>query len=387
MQVLNSRVARRLLGMVVLLVLCPVILTALIAYESINRQVVSNAEQALHQSAKSYLLEIVGRLRIADHSLRTLVLTLDEAKPAGRTSPAPALPLGLADVVTGSPAAPSDSLPEAVLAMVRDRQDDAADDGQSRLVFAPAGSEPAGVYLVRSWADASGGRYAAARVDSGFLWESASLMPFGNYYCITSTEGVRVFCPDSEDLSRSATSAPEATRDASVSGTWWFDADGTTYLATRWGGAVTTEFGIVDLAATVAQTERALKSPLYSFVGTVPPALGIATLSAILLAMIIIRRRMQPLDQLTDAAAQLARGDFSTAVRVDADDEFLGLARMFDDMRARLGRQFSELAILSNVDQAILRMESLATIVERFMPDIAAVYPAGPEPITTTSTW
>ncbi|MDP2325614.1 MAG: HAMP domain-containing protein, partial [Gammaproteobacteria bacterium] len=375
MQVLNSRVARRLLGMVVLLVICPVILTALIAYEAINRQVVSNAETQMHLSAKSYLLEVIGRLRVTDQSLRNLILRLGQVPAAGPVTSVSGRALGLVDVVTGSPSAPYEFLPTEVQATVREGHDDAVDGGQTRMAFVAADSGPADIYLVRSWADGADGRYVAARIDPAFLWESASLMPFGHYYCITTTQGMSIFCPDTENLKQSATFGTGAARNAKVADTWWFDANGKTYLASGWGGPVTVEFGIPDLVVTVAQTEGVLKSPVYSFVRTVPPALGIAVLSAILLAMIIIRRRMRPLDQLTDAAAQLARGNFSSAVRVDADDEFLGLARMFDDMRIRLGQQFTELAILSNVDQAILKMESLATIIERSTPEIVGAFP------------
>jgi diguanylate cyclase (GGDEF)-like protein len=120
-----------------------------------------------------------------------------------------------------------------------------------------------------------------------------------------------------------------------------------------------------------------LLSPALAFRNTVPPALGVTLLAAVWIAIVLVRRRMQPLDDLVVATDRLSRGDFSSPVRVESDDEFAGVGRAFNAMQGMLGRQFAELAALSKVDRLILDAGSLNAVMEAAAREIAALQPDG----------
>lgn len=84
------------------------------------------------------------------------------------------------------------------------------------------------------------------------------------------------------------------------------------------------------------------------------------------LAIRQIRRQMKPLEQLTGLTRRLAAGDLAARVKLAGDDEFTELGRTFNDMAVNLESRFHMLALLSDLDRAIIsasRMEHVASEV------------------------
>ena len=95
-----------------------------------------------------------------------------------------------------------------------------------------------------------------------------------------------------------------------------------------------------------------------------PPAIGLSVLLGLWISFSQVRRRLGPLQMLTDATSSIAEGDFSKEIKLASDDEFQTLAHSFNKMRRELGRQFGTLRALSDLDQKILATTELQPIVE-----------------------
>jgi signal transduction histidine kinase/HAMP domain-containing protein len=94
---------------------------------------------------------------------------------------------------------------------------------------------------------------------------------------------------------------------------------------------------------------------------------------AILAALILGQRIIQPLSQLTQAAQQIGQGNLEQSVAVTGRDEFAVLARTFNHMTAELRSLVGSLE--QRVAERTYRLETLATLGERLnaMLDLAGL--------------
>lgn len=91
------------------------------------------------------------------------------------------------------------------------------------------------------------------------------------------------------------------------------------------------------------------------------------------LSMMTIRRQLQPLAELTEAANRVAVKDFGAFEHMTWKDEFGDLARSFSAMSRRLSTQFSTLETLAEVDRQLLQTSDLESILDTLLPRIASV--------------
>ncbi len=82
---------------------------------------------------------------------------------------------------------------------------------------------------------------------------------------------------------------------------------------------------------------------------------GLATLVALIVSLLIARRQTAPLRRLADAAKQVAAGDFSVRVDASGGDEVAELSRAFNEMA-------SELSKITKLQDSLRRSENMAAI-------------------------
>ncbi len=84
----------------------------------------------------------------------------------------------------------------------------------------------------------------------------------------------------------------------------------------------------------------------------------------LLLSVVQIRRSLIPLEKLQEGTKRIAEQDFNSPVTIKSGDEFEELARSFNAMASRLGKQFNTLITLNEIDRAILSASETEKIVE-----------------------
>jgi nitrogen fixation/metabolism regulation signal transduction histidine kinase len=82
-----------------------------------------------------------------------------------------------------------------------------------------------------------------------------------------------------------------------------------------------------------------------------------------------------PLERLIEGTRRAANKDFGVRVDVANNDEFGELARSFNTMAARLGRQFTALSTLADIDRAILSRPEVERVIEAVLWRISAIVP------------
>lgn len=96
-------------------------------------------------------------------------------------------------------------------------------------------------------------------------------------------------------------------------------------------------------------------------------ALLLGLLFVLLLASVLVRRTMTPLDALTEGTLRLTDGDMAARVEVSSPDEFGFLARSFNAMAARLQAQLQMLEAGRAVDRAVLSAMDVDGVVNALL--------------------
>jgi putative nucleotidyltransferase with HDIG domain len=93
------------------------------------------------------------------------------------------------------------------------------------------------------------------------------------------------------------------------------------------------------------------------------------------LSIVQIRKNLIPLEKLKEGAIRIGNRDFNTRVSVTSGDEFEELADSFNEMSSRLGRQFSALKAMAEIDQAILGILDTDKIVNTVLDKMGDIVP------------
>jgi len=202
----------------------------------------------------------------------------------------------------------------------------------------------------------------SGQVDSLFLWGSADLFPPSVTFCVLDDSGVVIFCPDPPE--DHALGLWRQALQASAVGTLrWMEGE-VGYLTGYFTLPLRNDFSVPGWSVAAIETESDALAPMTGFRKVFPPAIGLSVVLALWISFSQVRRRLGPLQMLTDATSSIAEGDFSTEIKLASDDEFQTLAHSFNKMRRDLGKQFGTLRALSDLDQKILATTEVQPIVE-----------------------
>jgi putative nucleotidyltransferase with HDIG domain len=102
----------------------------------------------------------------------------------------------------------------------------------------------------------------------------------------------------------------------------------------------------------------------------------------LLLSIVQIRRSLIPLEKLQEGTRRIATQDFNSRVEIKSNDEFEELAVSFNAMASRLGKQFSALTTMGEIDRAILSALDTEKIVDGVLTRIRDVIPCGHVSVT-----
>ena len=104
-------------------------------------------------------------------------------------------------------------------------------------------------------------------------------------------------------------------------------------------------------------------------------SISLVVLMAALFAHVQIRRSVAPLAMLKEGTRRISGGDFDSRVEIGSGDEFEDLARSFNTMADRLGREFQIQAEMGRIVQTILGATTRGKIVEAVLDNVNSVVP------------
>lgn len=358
---LTGRVARRIFLLFVLSAFLPLAAMALLSLSQVRGVLLEQGGKRLAAQAKSYGMAVFERLLIARDiavsaaSRQGATDTRDSLAPHSFASLGIFGPGGEVAIV-GHPALPA-LAPDALSRLGR---------GDAVVALRKDGATPAVILVVPL--GLAGGRVVTGQVSPEFLWGSTDQVPAATDFCVFE-EDSRVILHCTADSARQAVAAvgTASTESAFKSARWMLDGD--PRRAVAWGQFMRAAWGTPDWSFLASQAESVQLLPESEFRAAFVPVVALALLLAVWFTIRQSRSILRPVDQLAARARAITRNDFHTRLDMRRDDEFGELAGAFDHMSERLGRQFSTLKALSEIDRLILTTpdaaEAIRAVLER----------------------
>lgn len=372
LELLRTRVARRILLLFILGALAPVVTLAVYSFTAVSDQLRAQTEERLLQLSKNVGMSVMERLQHAEADLVTLA---NEASP--RSAALPRLPIPadarqLRSIVRTALMGPGER-PDTLIPLLAFSSAEAAHlaAGNTLLrVRADSAGGPA-LWLVRrlSWSD-PGSPLVWGLIDPSYLWGAAADyvdLPRIGGFCILAGVARRLHCASYERdvadaLVRAFRIAPGVGRGLFV----WESEDGE-FVGSNWDLFLRSNYQAETWNILVGEPASLAYAPLRSFALAFPPVLLFGFILVALLGSVLVRRTMEPLDKLAEGTRDLARKGLATRVEVDRDDEFGELARSFNTMADRLGVQFRQLEASRAIDRAVLSASDRGEVVHALL--------------------
>ncbi len=364
-----GRVARRVFMLFVASAFIPLGLVAVLSLVQVKDVLLEEAEQRLAARSKAYGYAVLEHLLVASEAASGAVTYQDRRWQAPESLGRYFRSLAMADAggqvtpLFGDAAAPA--LPAESLRRLA--------SGRHTAAFVPAKGGARTFLFVPDFRIAPG-TVLFGELQPEYLWGPTDILPAATDFCVIDDETRTVlFC--SAPFPGGALQVIDALARQPATASTTFELGPETMRAVAWGQFMRAEFGIGEWIVVAAQPERFVLRRISEFRKIFVPVVLLALLIVAWLSVRQIRAILVPVEELAAGARRVAQNDFSVPVDVRRDDEFGELAGAFNRMSARVGRQFSVLTALAEIDRLILSSVGTDLIIGTVLERIGEVMP------------
>ena len=385
MEFLRTRVARRVLSLFVLGSLFPIALLVALSYRAVSSQLESQSEQRLADVTDIASQSLLDRFDFFHSWLRGVgvlgTVGVGRAGDPGSASFTDVVPGGIEGL-----ALEEDGRVRTITGTVGQLPPLGAEDGEQLATGRPLvkaavgidGASPSIFMALRTqpgdpdrgvlWARITGDSLWATTI----LWASTSTV---QDLCILDAGSRPFHCNRGEGSRLPAAVPPVGSRE---SNTGLLDVEmGTEDYKAGWREVyLPPTYGTPSWTVVVSESRSTVYSQVEWFAYYLPVAVVSGLSFVLLLASVVVRRTMDPLERLTEGTRRIAEQDFGTRVDVESKDEFGELARSFNTMAERLGLQFREIKAGTAIDRAVLSASGREVAMRAVLDGVADVVPS-----------
>ena len=374
---LETRVARRMLGLFLVCAVLPILLLVVVAYRHVSGQLNQQSRDRLREASRVAGSAIVERLQLIDAEVKMATVTLgsiaeleaavpDElVEPGSRvTALAVERPGEVTFWITGPnrlelpllhPVEEEHLLHGGAIITV-------ADSAGSRTVFMARMLDPERPKRGVLW----------AVINPAILWGPFTSGDSPLELCVFRGNGTTALaCADQE--------IPGLAQKLAVSpaiGDLQWSRNGENFFAGYWTASLDERWLASPWLIVLSEPRAQVMAPMSRFTRTFVILMLGALVAIFLISNDQIRRGMKPLVSLQEGTLRVARGEFFNPVRVSSGDEFQHLAESFNTMADRLGRQFTTLTHINEIGRAALSQIKTEPMVDTVLSRFRQILPA-----------
>ena len=378
----RSKVARRIFTLFILCALLPITALAFISFGQVTDQLYEQSQRRLHQASKTVGLGIFERLLFLDAEMNMVAsgLVMGTGRPilTGPTEFGRDLQQRFRGIIRSADA----GRVTAVLGHIDDPPDltpaeqDILSHGHSLIMIRHPRGIPPRIFLSRLL-DPRQPKIGLliGEPDPRYLWgvgEQGTLPPMTEL-CVLDDANTLLFCS-----LPGAVSLPEPALNemaSGASGQFEWSHNGTPYLASYWSIPLQFRFRVPKWTVVVSESKADVLAPMANFRRIFPLVVLMSLWVVLLLSTSQIRRNLVPLEKLREGTRRIANRDFGSRVTVTSGDEFEELAGSFNTMASQLGRQFTALATMAEIDRVILSALETEKIVDTVLTRMRDLFP------------
>ncbi len=383
---LSSKVARRILLLFVVCALVPLTALAIVSFGQVNDQLYEHGQQRLEAGVRAVGQGIIERLRLAEAEIRFPQVAVPAAGPGPNVDSQDPLAADRFLAVTRMTGDLLEPVYGELVEMPRigDLGQQHMDAGGTFLVTAGSDGLAPTIYLIRSEMSDGNPLTFIGSVNPRYLWAGgADTLPRNNHMCVFDGDSEPLFCtqPAVPDLPANVLAEVASAN----SGTFDWELDGEDYLASHWTVPLAYQFAVPRWTVMLSESKADLLAPMASFRRVFPLVILLSMWVVLLLSIGQIRRSLVPLERLREGTRRLADRQFDSRVDVQSGDEFEELADSFNDMAERLGKQFSALSTIAEIDRTVLSSLDIGKIVRTALEHTSDLIPCHAVSITLVS--
>lgn len=376
---LSSKVARRVFALFMISSLFPVILLTILSFSQVNNFLIRHQYEELRQKSKNYGMALLDRLLLLKMQLdwiaqyfRQRDLPINSKITDGINSK---ISQGFKQItLIGSDNQSVFSLEniEKLAVLIQDEKT-YLQAGHSILATEYQPHFSSKILLLRmldpqhpDWG------VLAGEIDQSYLWGDIESFGLEMQSCILDELNRALFCSHREYIPSSEQLLIELNR--SPSGQFvWRNHDDEEVLINYWSIFLKPNFLVPRWTIITSQLKMDILAPIADFKSIVGFVITLTLAIVAFLSIHQIRRNLVPLEKIMEGIQYIANKNFNKPVEVRSGDEFEELAASFNNMAARINKQFHTLSTMADIDQLILstlKIEDIVRIVLTRMNEI-----------------
>lgn len=356
---LGTKVGRRYLLLFLVAAMTPVLLLTLTGGWYVRSMLEDQARDETSRLAKSVSLTLLASLASATRDVRT----------AARQEAGAPLRLGFVDELVASS-------PDSVRPRLTDDERAHLRAGRVLLHLRRSGVNSELMLGIQGGPDGRGTGMRWFILSPQVVWspiaevvngEGAELCVFevGSLRRIRCTDGVT---PDGERAARLAARGAGDGRSALSDGEW---VTGTRDIFLRF------DLGAGSWRLVALQSRQVALASASGYTSSAAALLFLTLVLVFVLTHAQIRRSTVPLQQLRDASARVADGDFAARVAVRGSDEYAEVGSAFNGMTAAIQQQVRLLHGMGEIDRSVLASRQIGGLVDAALTQLAGAHPGG----------
>jgi putative nucleotidyltransferase with HDIG domain len=379
---LKSKVAQRIAFLFVLCALLPIMALAVLSFNQVTKHLREQSLTRLGQTSKSLSMAIYERLLFLEADMIRVASNYRDNAPPSAEIFSPVNDENLQDrfnslMVISDPETPAPLLESPSYGPVFTQKEKSLMlEGNTLLrTQAPINQKPR-IFLSRAIDPHSDDhRFLSAEVNPFYLWYMGyeTSLPAMTEFLVLD-QNCRVLF-STLPLTSGLTEKISGKITGSSSGQFQWNENGTDYLARYREIFLQPKFQAPCWTMIASESKAYIHSPVAGFQKTFFLISLLSLWIVIFLSFNQIRRSLIPLEKLKTGVQRIAKKDFNTKVVITSRDEFADLARNFNAMAYRLGRQFKTLSTISEIDRAILSELKADDIVTSLLSRINDAFP------------
>jgi len=384
---LASKVARRIFLLFVVCALVPITALAIVSFGRVSSQLYANGEDRLKAAARAFGQSVVERMQFIEAELRLGKRGEMQAPAAltASTADPPATERFIALAFVGESTTTSVyGDPPPVPELTEEERAHLAMGLTLLATEARPGAPPLILMMQAVDEDNPDAGLIVGSVNPRYLWGAGTdSLPRNNQLCVFDQSYEVLFCTRPADGS-----VPEVVR-AEVSsnhmGALEWSIGGDEYLAGYWTAPLAAQFSVPQWKIMLSESKADVLAPMAWFRRTFPFVVLLSLWVVFVLSLGQIRRSLGPLESLREGTQKIGDRQFESRVDIDSGDEFEELADSFNEMAGRLGKQFTALATIAEIDRTILSSLDIEKIVETVLAHASELIPCHALSVTLVS--
>lgn len=365
-QVLNSRVARRIVLLFILAAVVPLGVMAGLTLYRVSDELIEQSARHAREEAKSLGMTIYGRLQFLNEELNLIARQVryankrDVATVDLKGLPAIERIKGLFQLSpNGKLTWLHGTISEQGPQLLRAIEEQQIPGKSLLLIFASASpSIPPRLYLLIPLDPRHpNGALFGAQLNTENLWDVEEIEERSELICVLSEKGTPLYCNHQAHPSWLTKVAKQAAQ--MNSGRFAWQGPEEKHITAFWSIFLAPHYQLEKWTVAIGIPEQQALAPVHKFQTLFPRVVLFAILLVIVLSIPVIRNILRPLEKILAATRRLSDGRFDTRVTLNSKDEFQEIGESFNQMAAQLGHLFDHQGLLTDISRQLQQADSI----------------------------